>query len=65
MARIINLVKMRLSVITKTDVKQIVCTEVSLIFVNISALVTFNCNDGERVKATKKAIDNYIHVISE
>ena len=61
----INLVKMRLSVITKTDVKQIVCTEVLLIFVNISALVTFSCNDSEQIKVTKKAVDNYIHVISE
>ena len=31
----------------------------------ISALVTFSCNDSEQIKATKKAIDNYIHVISE
>ena len=56
---------MRLSEITKTDVKQIVSTEVSLIFINISAPVTFSCNDGERIKATKKAVDNYIHVISK
>ena len=56
---------MRLLAITKANVKQIVCTEVSLIFVNISALVTFSCNDNEQIKATKKAVDNYIQVISE
>ena len=56
---------MRLFVITKTDIKQNVCTEVLLILSIISALVTFSCNDGERVKATKKAVKNYIHAISE
>ena len=34
-------------------------------FVNVSALVTFNCSDNKLIEVVKKAVKNYIHGISE